>query len=89
MIEIVQELEKRQVLVQCIDAIIANSYGAEQRKRFPRGQVQQEIIAKLGLVRNNLLCNIITDRMKIAGFDAIANSGTLYYRHRDYRYTRP
>jgi len=86
MIELLQELERRNELIKCIDAIIINDYLYTPKKRLKRGYIQQSIISKLELTRTNLLCIIINERMQHAGYETITNSGTKYYRHKDYKY---
>lgn len=81
MIEILQELEKRSVLCSCIDTIIQANYEITPKKRLNRGAVQHEIIDKLGLVRNNLLCSLINDRMRALGYSVGTTAGTKYYRN--------
>lgn len=85
--ELLQELEKRAALIEAIDSVITNFYLSTLKKRLKRGEVQKDILSKLGLLRNNLLCTMISERMTLAGYECITNSGTKYYRHKEYKYT--
>lgn len=78
---ILRELEKRASLADCIDTIITKYYMHEPKKRLYRGQVQREIIDKMGLVRNNLLCTMINERMAALGYSVGTTHGTKYYRN--------
>jgi len=77
---ILEELEKREILIKAIDQIIEASYSSAPGKYLPRGMTQRHILAQLNLVRNNMLCALINERMYLKGYTPVTNHGTQSFR---------
>lgn len=81
MLELIQELEKRTEVIRYIDVIISKLYCFDAGNKLNRGDTQRHIISAMGLVRNNLLCSLINNRMLHLGFSVVTIRGTKYYRN--------
>lgn len=78
---IVAEIERREILIQAIDNIIESQFTFVKRRRLKRGPVQERIFKLLGVRRNNVLCQIVNERMRARGYETIINQGDQYYRN--------
>jgi len=78
---VVEELQKREILSQTIDTIIDCTYDFLPRQHLRRGEVQERILSLLNLRKNNILCTLINERMSRKGYTPIINRGDQYYRN--------
>lgn len=74
---IIAEIERREILSEAIDNIIETQFVAA--KRLKRGNAQERIFQMLGVRRNNVLCALVNERMKLKGFKCVKNQGDNYY----------
>lgn len=78
---VVEELYKREILTQAINAIIDCNYQSLPKNHLRRGEIQKEILEILNIQKNNTLCALINMCMKAKGYPPIINRGDQYYRN--------
>lgn len=78
---IVEEFQRRELLIEVIDTIIAKTYRPVILGHLRRGSVQKFILGNLNLTKNNMLARLINERMLLAGYEAVKNRGDQYYRN--------
>lgn len=78
---ILEELKRRESLIERIDYIIIEKYRGAPSK-LKRGEVHQNIAKELDLTLNNFLYTMILDRMKRHGFRCATHRGTQYFIHK-------
>lgn len=80
MIDVIfEELKRRELLIKAIDAIIFSKFEYSETGHLRRGVVQQEILNTLGIKKNNMLCTLINERMRLKGYKTVINTGNNRY----------
>ena len=77
---ILEALNQRSLLIQAIDQIIDSTYTTAPGKYVRRGTVQKFILSQLNLIRNNMLCTLINERMETKGYRAVTCHGNQSFK---------
>jgi len=76
-----EEMKRRINLTISIDSLIAIHICNSDKEDAKRGDTQDFIVGELGITKNKELCQLINERMTVAGFKSCTINGYQVYRH--------
>jgi len=78
---ILEEVEKRQIVEQAVDAILKAHFKKLNKARVQKHVVHELVAEKLGVILNSKIRALVNERMHALGFPSCILHGGRFFRH--------